>query len=55
MLELAVEKVQGALVGLWSALDGEHALAALVVGHLGNRDSGAGQTADLGDLGASSA
>lgn len=50
-LELVIEQEERLLVCLGGALDGKHALTRLVVGHLGDRDPGPAQAADLGDLG----
>ena len=50
-LELMVEKVKGLLIRFRRADDREHALTRLVVGFLGDRNLGAGESTDLGDLG----
>lgn len=49
-LEVLVEKVEGSLVGLGGAHDGEHALSSIIVWCLGDGDSGSRGLADLGDL-----
>lgn len=49
-LEVLVEEVEGSLVGLGGAHDGEHALSSIIVWCLGDGDSGSRGLADLGDL-----
>lgn len=55
MTHLRVKQHQGALGGLLSTDNGEHALASLVMGDLGDRDARAGETTDLGDFGTATA
>lgn len=50
-LELVVKQEQGLFVGLGRSDDGEHPLAAVIVGSLGDRNLGPGKSSDLGDLG----
>lgn len=54
-LEVLVEEVEGLLVAGSGTGDGEHPLASIVMGGLGDGDSGSGGSADLLDLGASTA
>ena len=51
-LELVVEEEERLLVRLGGPDDREHALAGLVVRFLSDRDFRAGQSSNLGDLGA---
>lgn len=54
-LEVLVEEVEGSLVGLGGAHDGEHALSGIIVWCLGDGDSGSRGLADLGDLASATA
>lgn len=53
-LEVLVQQVESSLVGLGASHNGEHALTSIVMGCLGDADTGSRSLADLADLAASS-
>lgn len=53
LLQVLVQEIQGLLIGLWTASDGEHALASIIVRCLGNGNACSGALSDLADLAAS--
>lgn len=52
--EVFVQKIQGFLIRLGTAHDGEHALAGIIVRSLGDRDPRSGAPTDLSNLASSS-